>query len=564
MHFLRGPLSRRLSVLAFAVALAACGGGGSDSAAPAAPAATPVTPPVVETPAKPDTITITPACTGSDCAAVDETTYSGSGVGVWVRSNTSGAAMDVPVQISGLDSAVGQNVTLLLTNESGVAQPLSNISLSASRSPSVMRSVAAVANGNDAVEARKRRIAEYNHAAAKRLGGSAKSFVSRSVQVAPPLAAGATRDWFDDKGAVRSTELMWSTNAADGRLVNIWVEDGEFDPLKINNTILNSLSNAFAAPGGIYDMLVDIGGPLWGAHGESVLIPPSAQPVDIVIVNFVPDTQPYGMLGYFWSKNNFVNDGVDVIGSNESLSMYLDAETLYLGGAAGMQSMLTTLAHEGMHMQNFYRRAVQHGDPYDIWLEEMTAMMMEDFVSFNIDPTHNAIRDVRFPDYLGNGKKGSYDCNLTDWQAITATCDSYAVAGSFGGFLDRHLGLAFYKDLLNRRGSDPVTVLNAAIQAASPGSSMAEQFRRWSVSSNSLMPGKSAPTGYGYPARTDGMYQMPRIDPGLFANIRALPTSVPALLEPYASFPIVREAVKGSFSETVRVPAGTTLSVIIH
>jgi hypothetical protein len=39
---------------------------------------------------------------------------------------------------------------------------------------------------------------------------------------------------------------------------------------------------------------------------------------------------------------------------------------------------------------------------------------------------------------------------------------------------------------------------------------------------------------------------------------------VPATLQPYASLPVVRKAVNGTYSETVKVPANSTLSVVIQ
>ncbi|MEK7320127.1 MAG: hypothetical protein AAB280_13720, partial [Pseudomonadota bacterium] len=35
-------------------------------------------------------------------------------------------------------------------------------------------------------------------------------------------------------------------------------------------------------------------------------------------------------------------------------------------------------------------------------------------------------------------------------------------------------------------------------------------------------------------------------------------------LEAYANLPVVRSAVSGTYSETVKVPAGSTLSVVIQ
>jgi len=39
---------------------------------------------------------------------------------------------------------------------------------------------------------------------------------------------------------------------------------------------------------------------------------------------------------------------------------------------------------------------------------------------------------------------------------------------------------------------------------------------------------------------------------------------VPQLLHTLGSFPVVRPGLKGSYTETVRVPAGSTLSVVVN
>jgi hypothetical protein len=112
---------------------------------------------------------------------------------------------------------------------------------------------------------------------------------------------------------------------------------------------------------------------------------------------------------------------------------------------------------------------------FDEWLEEASAMMMEDFASLSIDANYNAIRDVRFPDYIGY-KAGSYNCALTTWTPFAASCDSYSVSGSLGGFLNRQLGLDFYKNLLTDTSSNSVAVLDSAIRSVQPESSFENNY----------------------------------------------------------------------------------------
>lgn len=551
-----------MAACALSAALAACGGGGDDGGAPAS-AGAPATnsnPAIPSTPTTP-TVVVASACGG--CAAIDANTYAGSGTGVWEASNTSLAAADVPVHIAGLN---GQDVSLVFTNDGATAQAMPGISLTASRFPAALQSLQ-LDNGTQDAEATKRRIADFNRDGWATLVGDKRpqSFSTFAPQAPNFTTLTNSRTWYHADNSARTATLRKQVTTQDGITVNFWVENGEEGTGKIDSTILDGLASAYANAGGIYDMLKSVGGVMWGAQSFPTLISGSGQPIDIVILNFDHNGQPYDLVGYFYARNNFKQSSQPF--SNESISLYLDAETLYLAGAAGMQQMRMTMAHEGMHMQNFYRRGVQQSSVYmyDTWLEEATAMMMEDFASFTIDPSYNAIRDVRFRDYVAYGA-GSYNCNLTVWRPFDANvCDSYSVSGAFGGFLNRQLGLAFYRNLLtNFSTTTSIGVLDSAIRSVLPGSGFTQQFAAWSATAASLMPASASPPGYGYPVRADGGFVLPLIDPASYAGRRTLTTAVPQTLQAYASLPIVRQAVRGTYSETVRVPAGTQLSIVVH
>jgi len=539
-----------------AAALTACGGGGDGGSQSAQQ---PTTTPSSGTPAAKPASVLTPACNG--CGAIDANTYAGSGVGVWQNINATAAAVDMPISIDGLK---GQDVTLVFTNQTGVPQTMPNISLTASYMPNV---AASQLRWDDGTEAIKRRISDFNRDGWAALAGTKGSKPSYSMVSPPNLSVvNDVKNWYHEDRSLRSATLVRKQTTSDGTVINFWVESAELP--RVTSAILDSLENSFVPAGKTYDMLKSVGGPVWGPHTYTDLIPGTpAQPIDIVIMNFDRNGSPFGMVGYFYGLNAIKKDPMypDTLYSNESVSLYLDSETLYLGGAEGMQAMLLTMAHEGMHMQNFYRRGVLKGDTYmfDTWLEEASAMMMEDFASHSIDPNYNAIRDVRFPDYIGY-KAGSYNCGLLNWTPFDTACDSYSVSGSLGGFLDRQLGLGFYKNLLtNFSSTDSMTVLDSAIRSVSPTSSLGEQMRRFAATSGSLMKTPS-PTGFGFPALTATPFVLPPIDPQAQLSRRTLTQSIPATLQPYASLPVVRKAVNGTYSETVKVPAGTTLSVVIQ
>ena len=151
---------------------------------------------------------------------------------------------------------------------------------------------------------------------------------------------------------------------------------------------------------------------------------------------------------------------------------------------------------------------------------------------------------------------------------------SLVMGGLVGGLAEPHLttlrtagrqlGLAFYKHLLtNFSSTDSVAVLDASIRSVAPDSSLGEQLRRFAATSGALMKAPS-PAGFGFPARAEGGFTMPVIDPQALLASRTLTQSVPSVLQPYGSLPVVRKAVNGTYGETIKVPANSTLSVVIQ
>ena len=554
------------AMLAVAMSLSACGGGGGGGGggmalpvAASSPAA--AAPPAAVKPA--DGVPVSTSC--SSCSQLEVATFAGSGTSIWQGVNKSQVAADVPLSISGLD---GQTVTLVLTNEGAADQSMSGLVVRSGGS--VVASKAALP-GDDSAEAQNMAIGEFNRAGFdKLLGAPSKDApgLSKSVAAAPPYALDDQRQIYLYDHSQRSVKLVTQRAASDGTMVNLWVETSELSPSRITAELAQRMEDKFAAPGGIYDLLVRTGGPLWGEHAYRELIAGSGQPVDIFLVNFDGNAKPYGVIGYFWGLNNFRKDAGERAWSNESLSLYLDTESLYLDGENGVKQIATTMAHEGMHMQNFYRRSVKMGSKYAFatWLEEMSALMMEDWASFNIDPSHNAIRDTRFPYYLAYNGAGSYNCMLSEWTPMGANCESYALNGSFGGFLNRQLGLDFYRTLLNSTGvEDSTAILDAAIKSKRPGSGTGQELRRFSATAAGVIPLGAGLDEYSMPARSEGGFSLPAIDPSsLGRNRRALPQAVPDWLRKTGSFPLARPDVKGTYTETVRVPAGTTLSVVVN
>lgn len=561
-HFLR----LALAASGTAIALCACGGGGGGGGGGGDPSVAAV--PAVAAPSS----SLAVACT--DCGAIDGSTYAGSGTGVWQVSNDTSAAKDFPVAIQGLS---GQLVTLVFTNETAqdVAMPSLQIRSSATATAPALAKALRVGD-QEPLPSFNAEVARFNREGfAKWLGapGAGEIEAKLSATSAPPAPAaaytvGQQRTIHLLDRSQRTVELASQRATGDGTVVNLWVETSELGPSRVTTTLVERLRDAFAAAGGIYDMLVKVGGPLWGPHGHAELLAGSGQPIEIFLVNFDRNGKPYGMGGYFWGLNNFRKGAGQLADSNESLSMYMDTETMYLDGDSGMQQVVTALAHEGMHMQNFYRRSVGMGSQFafDEWLEEMSALMMEDWASYSLDNSHNAIRDTRLPYYLNYRGSGSYNCELTRWDPMGTECESYAVVGSFGGYLNRQFGLGFFQSVLNSRGlTDSAAMLDAAIKAQRPTSGIGQEMRRFSSAAAGLVPLSAGVAGYSMPTRNDDGLRLVAMDPAAFGEAgRGLPTAVPATLKGFASFPVSRLRLSGIYRETVRVPQGSTLTVVIR
>lgn len=547
-----------------ASALTACGGGGGGSGGSTSTSNTPQS-----TSAN---ITLAPACSGANCGALG-TTYAGSGVGVWQATNTGSTAGTIPVSIAGL---TGQNVTLIYTNQSAAAQPMPSVSLSTLALPSTTGTPVAKASanstaGSDANVAFDRQISDFNAhaldgyatgAGPLKAQGASNDAVLRPQSVA---SVGAQRTWNhqqpDGTAVVISATLHQQVTATDGRIVNLWVQDSEYGTSKVSDGVINTLVTKFASGNqSVYTLATSLVGQPWGSYSSSASLIDPNEALDVVVLNIQPDGQPYGRVGYFWARNNFTTSAQPL--SNQSLSLYVDSETIYLGGTSGLNTVISTLGHEFTHMANFYQRGVLHGSQtmYGTWLEEMTAMTMEDVLSSQIDPSFDNVRDSRFPAWL----QSAYDCSLTAFDpSLSSSCPGYPISGSLGGFLLRQYGIAYYTNLLqNFSSTDSATVLSSAIQAGG-GAGLGDALGRWGTSV-ALLPVPGSPSGFAYPARSDSGFSIPALNGPNYSGQRTMPTSVPATLQGFGQFPVARGLKAGTYSETITVPPYSTVSIVIH
>ena len=521
-----------------AALLSACGGGSSGEGGTAQSAQE-----------KPAASEVTPSCTG--CAALSATQYAGQGVGIWEKTNTSAGAQDVPVYITGLK---GQPVTLVFSNESGDAGAAANNAGSKASGPAMAPSGAAPSPHEVAQE--------FNRTGWKNLSTQLRGKPGSVVRMAAPTpnvppVPGDARAWRHPDGSVHQLSMVGQRAAGDGMVFNVWVENGYGGAGKVDAAIVETILQGVARSGGIYEMVMALGGPLWGPHDAAgSYLPASRNWIDIVLLDFGPNESAYQ--GYFWGLNNYLGNWA--ASSNESLAVVLNAPNV---ATLDTRVTLSNVAHELTHLQNFYRRnVVADGSlgSFDTWLEEMTAMMAEDFFSMHLSPVFNSIREGRLPTYLA----GNYNCPMLEFTGFDTHCESYSVAGTFGGYLLRQHGTALFKDLLTRRQhADSLTLMDEALRASVPSSSFNQAFRRFAVTAGALLP-PDAPGGYGFPAWHDAQFPLIQINPADWAWGRSVPPQLPAQIASFGSVPLVRASSGSFYSEVVRVPPGATLSVVIR
>lgn len=541
--------SKTAIALALGAVLAGCGGGGGGG--PSGPSSQ-----------------LTAACSGTACGAANATTYSGQGVGVWSYTNTTQAEQQIPVGLTNLGS---KQVTLIYTNNGDASVPMPALTLTppAATTATAQKSLSAAPATVNRIPERIRNFKPRLTAADMQARQSIKP------QAAAILPVGSQRSWFvqpgDSRIEARQATLRRQASVptpTGTRTINVWLEDSEYDAAKVSDAMLDTLVQRFTSGSdAVYPLITGLSGEPWGAHSYSDLIDPE-QPLDIVFVNFVPDRTPYGLLGYFWSLNNFKQDPAnpDLKYSNQSLSFYMDTETLYLDPAEGMTNQISTLSHEFVHMTNFYRRSVQLSKPgtdyaFDTFLEEMSAMMGEDIVAQRVTPGFNSIANGRVPSWLS---RSGFNCDPAAWSADTAApCFGYDVNGSLGAYLVRQYGVGFYKQLLsNTTSTDSLQVLGNAIQQAG-GPTLPVAIQRWGANI-ALLPG-DVPSGYGWPARTDQGFTLAAINGSSLASSRVLPTTVPVNLNARGHFPFLRQPdAQGTYQEQLRVPAGSTLTAVVR
>jgi len=168
-------------------------------------------------------------------------------------------------------------------------------------------------------------------------------------------------------------------STSDNRTLNLWIQDGYI----IESSKLDKLANSFLKEGNnndIYEYITSIYGEEW--YDDNTQVPSGLigvnNTIDILIYEINDEiNNPDGItLGFYWAKDNFLN-GQNITNSNEKLMFYLEGEII----KADINTAISTLAHEFVHMVNFRQHTVKNNKIMDTWLNEMLAMISEDLLA---------------------------------------------------------------------------------------------------------------------------------------------------------------------------------------
>lgn len=516
-------------------------------------------------PAPPSNLPLSADCTGNNCSTINDA-YSGTGTGVWAAENKSNGQAAVEINLTGIPAQA--KVTLVFTNQSSDPQNM--------LSDAIRNTTTGISTP---VDSHLKSIQTFNPSSApdhkypQNLNRQKIDIAKKNVAAAgsiPPAVhytLGEQHLWTDAYATspvpVVAT-LRSQMDLSNGKKVNIWVQNSEWASDKVTQAIVDIYAQKFGAPKtGVFDMVTTLyGGQPWGpypAGANGTLINPDQ---DIQIVLLTMDLYS----GYFSRENNQTKNSSP--SSNEVLAFFMNAKDSY-DPRYGIGYATPVLAHEFVHMINNYQRTTLSNYLFESWLEEMSAMGLQEMVGNIFNPD----------DKLGWWFKqwaddNEYNCQLNTYSFDHGNCSSYDVGGSFMSYLMRQYGLTFYRDLVAAPVVDRPTItpdginaLDAAIKKQDPNSSFLIALRRWGASI-AMLDSSKLPTGYGYPERVETVntvsYTLKGLNGADFAGTQTLPTALPAILSPYAHAPIQFTGINGTFSRKVLLPPKTALTVVIN
>lgn len=271
-----------------------------------------------------------------------------------------------------------------------------------------------------------------------------------------------------------SAILIDNSNEYSGKRLNVWLDKGNNNSsnrdiaIALGDTFLNGTNT-----NDIYHWITKVFGEEWGEHDFNYLIKNSVNTnndIHIILtdLNEVYDNYNYNyVMGYFNPLDTVIN-GTQIYNqfgnletlktSNQMNIFYIDVRlltgiyTTNKDKTEMKRDIYSTLAHEFVHMINWYQKDVKLlklNNFTETWLNEMLAMMGEDLVDDKIIVDDKEVdgSKMRIPSF--NLYYNNYDIN--DKDSIFDEGD-YAINGVYGLYLIRAYGynnLDFLKNIMH-------------------------------------------------------------------------------------------------------------------
>lgn len=523
-------------------------------------------------------------CTGAGCAAVDDDTYAGSGVGVWRYHNATAQAATITVRLDGVTA--GNKVTLLFSNGTAatvtpnpsVGSPAANATSGQAAGALARRVRAMSASGLDESALRARELADQEHGRLleenDRLDRQMRILqgprqpdrtAAQAPRVSASPAVGTTRVW--NETAFGSGNYTTTAKAVcpvgNSRNAVFWVDASSLSSGKVTTAKLDAMVAAFCGAEGGFARLVALLGDAWGPHDDPRLL--GDNPLQDIHVAIVDAPASAGWAGYVYSANKYKRSAI--ANSNEALLFFIKAGQVQ----SDLRYSISTLLHEATHLINSYQRDVVRNVRHDTWLEETSAMMAEDVVTPHMvkqdDGTdYNKMISYRLPFHLSTGGDVSY----INWTMLSS--QHYNLGGAFGVWLNRRFGLDIKRKLVTNcpagsAGTSSHACLDALIQSLG-GINLADEWAHFGATMFSLLPATNVPQGLGFAQRTDSGYQLLPVDVSALSGYRTATSSTLSAGYRATSQMFHEDTVPAGASVYQRtgvlVPPGTTLLVVVR
>jgi hypothetical protein len=269
------------------------------------------------------------------------------------------------------------------------------------------------------------------------------------------------------------------TCRAVGNNCYIFVEDSVWDT-RVDQSAVDSVLKAFdsstpANPSlGIYHMDVNAFGTPPDVDNDPRVV--------ILILNIRDGWTGSGgyVAGYFDSYNEVLS----YANSNKGEFYYVDANPLNLKSPYGIQTGMSTTAHEFQHMINFNYHT---SNPQLTFINESCSMLAELYCGY---PPDNQAGYANETNYYLFGWRGNDN---------TLVLNDYSRAQKFSWYLCDQFGIGLFKYIVQSSNSFGIDIINDALQKYGQSATFNDVFRNWLIANTLNDTTVDRSYGYDYP-----------------------------------------------------------------